>query len=610
MRKNIFITSITFLLLLSSCGSTQTDIWTGTGTGSIAKTPFIVKTINLSDNSGTIQVEKSWRITASSSLTLTSQWAGEIGKIFVKEWQRIKAGTTIAVLKDTVNNFDLRLAQAENTLKVQEANIETTKINLEQAVQNARIAYERAKKSLETLTAKNGIIEATLMNTNSKTLDTYNVNYKSYLSDIEKNMTMMIYEWDKILGMSNTFELANDSWEPYLGTRSGNSVADAKNDWNRTYSVRGDIRAKLEKGGNIETTDPIKDLELISAAIIQTRKYTDSMIYMIQNNTVGAGLSQDLQNGWTTAWNGYRSQIGLSETTYNSWKGNALTFLKSYKNTELGTRLAVISLGRDLTSEEQSSLSANTEAKLAFDTNRITLKDQIDNAKLSLEQADKAYKTSVELRDATLDQLDANKRNSEIALDQARRDYSKLTISAPIEWNITKVIANVWQAVNIWSAVAEFSGKLPQVVIDIDSDLASTLITGDTVIISTEWKTLTGIITAVSNISNSNLLSTVRMSIQNGEKYIGKTATIIFQSREKIHSDTFLLPINSVKIISEEEGEVYIISGTGTLSKKVVKLWKVWDTNIEVIGNFDKKDKIITSDMSNYDENKNTVVVE
>jgi len=93
-----------------------------------------------------------------------------------------------------VNNFDLRLAQAENTLKVQEANIETTKINLEQAVQNARIAYERAKKSLETLTAKNGIIEATLMNTNSKTLDTYNVNYKSYLSDIEKNMTMMIYE--------------------------------------------------------------------------------------------------------------------------------------------------------------------------------------------------------------------------------------------------------------------------------------------------------------------------------------------------------------------------------------------------------------------------------
>ena len=608
MRKNIFITSIVSLLLLSSCGNTQTDIWTQTG--AIIKTPFIVKTIDLSDNSGTIKVEKSWRITASSSLTLTSQWAGEIGKILVKEWQRIKAGTTVALLKDTVNNFDLRLAQAENTLKIQETSRETTRINLEQAVQNARIAYERAKKSLETLTAKNGILEATLMNTNSKTLDTYTINYKSYLLDIEKNMTQMLYEGDKILGITTNFEYANDSWEPYLGTRVGDSKAIATNEWNKTWAVRGLIRAKIEKWADLDMKNPIQDLELVATWITQTRVYADSMLFMLQNNVIGAGLSQELQTGWLTAWNGLRSQIGWSETVFNTWKAGALSFLKSYKNNELGTKLAVASLSRELTTDENASLTVNSEAKLAFDTNRITLKDQIENAKLSLEQADKSYKTSLELRDATLDQLDANKRNAEITLDQAKRDYSKLTISAPIEWNITKVIASVWQTVNIWSPVAEFSGKLPQVVIDIDSGLASNLITGETVIVSAEWKTLTGIITAISNISNANLLSTVRMSIENGEKYIGKTATIVFQSRGKSDSDTFLLPINSVKIISEEEGEVYIISEIWNLSKKIVKLWKVWDTSIEVIGTFAKKDKIIVSDMGNYDENKNTVVVE
>jgi hypothetical protein len=117
----------------------------------------------------------------------------------------VKAGATIAVLKDTVNNFDLRLAQAENTLKVQETSIDTTKINLEQSVENARIGYERAKKTLETLTEKNGILEATLMNANQKTLDTYNINYKSYLLDIEKNMTQMLYEGDKILGITTNF---------------------------------------------------------------------------------------------------------------------------------------------------------------------------------------------------------------------------------------------------------------------------------------------------------------------------------------------------------------------------------------------------------------------
>lgn len=97
------------------------------------------------------------------------------------------------------------------------------------------------------------------------------------------------------------------------------------------------------------------------------------------------------------------------------------------------------------------------------------------------------------------------------------------------------------------------------------------------------------------------------MSVQNGEKYIGKTASILFQSRERSFKELFILPINAVKILSEEEGEVYIISGDGTLSKKSVKLGKVGDINIEVMGDFNENDTIITSDMSNYDENKNTI---
>jgi len=79
-------------------------------------------------------------------------------------------------------------------LKIQETSIDTTEINLAQSVENARIAYERAKNTLETLTAKNGTLEASLMNSNQKTLDSYNINYISYLLDIEQNMTQMLYE--------------------------------------------------------------------------------------------------------------------------------------------------------------------------------------------------------------------------------------------------------------------------------------------------------------------------------------------------------------------------------------------------------------------------------
>lgn len=131
----------------------------------------------------------------------------------------MKAGTIIATLKDTQNNYDLRYSQAQNTLKVQNAGIETTRINLEQSVDNARIAYERARQAYDTLTGKNDLAYDTLVNTNSKTLDGYNESYKTYLSDCERIMTSMLYDGDKILGITTNFEYANDSWEPYLGTR-------------------------------------------------------------------------------------------------------------------------------------------------------------------------------------------------------------------------------------------------------------------------------------------------------------------------------------------------------------------------------------------------------
>jgi hypothetical protein len=120
--------------------------------------------------------------------------------------------------------------------------------------------------------------------------------------------------------------------------------------------------------------------------------------------------------------------------------------------------------------------------------------------------------------------------------------------------------------------IAEFAGKHPQIVVDIDSSLASTLMVGDTVSVSVESHTLTGKISALSNISNANLLSTVRITLENAEKYIGKSATMTFFSVASTKSDTLLLPINAVKIISEDEGEISIVSGSGVLEKQTVKL--------------------------------------
>lgn len=598
MKSLISIVLIS-VLILSGCWAPAVETPTEK-----EKTKFIIDTYEVGKEQKNVLIQKTGRITASSSLTLTAQGAGEISKISVREWQSVKAGTVIATLKDTQSNYDLRFSQAQNTLKVQNATIETTRINLEQAVDNARIAFERARQSYETLTNKNNFAVETLINTNSKTLDSYNESYKTYLSDTERIMTQMLYEADKILGITTNFQYANDSWEPYLGTRVGNSKSLADNEWGATYALRWDLRARIEKTKTINLANPDEDFEFISKSYTQSRKLADAMLYMLQNSVVWGGLPQELLTGWVASWNGQRTSVQGSEWGYNTWRAQTLTFFKWYKNTELATKFALTSLSRPLTSEENAIINASNDLKVTYENARIDLKDRIENARLSLEQAEKAYNTAQALRDATLIQLDANKENAKIALAQAERDYAKLRVIAPVDGVISRVIANVGQSVNIGSQIAEFTSKQPQMVIDIEPNIVSWLAVGQSVNIMVEEKNLTGTIMALSSVANANLLSTVRIAVPDWQAYIWKSAIINFFPQNNVDWETILtLPLDSVSIISEGEWEIFVYTGTG-ISKKTVKIWKTLGDAIEINDIISNGTEIILTNMNNYDSNK------
>ncbi len=589
-------------LILSSCGSTVS-----VNTTEVKKTPFFIDTFRVGEKQSNVSIEKTGRITASSSLTLTAQWAGEISKVSVKEWQSVKAGTVIATLKDTQNNYDLRYSQAQNTLKVQNASIETTRINLEQSVDNARIAYERALQAYNTLSGKNNLAYDTLVNANSKQLDAYNESYKTYLSDAERIMTQMLFEWDKILGVSTNFEYTNDAWEAYLGTRVGDSKALATNEWNSTYSARWDLRARIEKSKVINLANPIEDFELISKSLTQARKYADAMLYMLQNSVPGGGLPQEMLTGWLASWNGQRATIQWSEGGYNAWRAQTLTFFKTYQNTEIANKLALASLSRALTAEEQNTINSSNDLKLSYENARIDIKDKIENSRLSLEQAKKSYETTQALQTATLIQLEANKENANIALSQAERDYSKLRIVAPVDGIISKVIGSVWQSVSIGSAIADFTGKQPQIIIDIEPNIVSGLSVGQNVNITVEENTLTGVISALSTVANANLLSTVRISILDGQSYIGKSANINFIPNSSMQwAEILTLPLDSVSIIAEWEWEISIYTSTG-ITRKSVKIWKTLGDTIEILDKIPDGTEVILTNMNNFDENKHSI---
>ncbi len=596
----IFLLSTFFF---SSCTKTQEVI-----VESKKKPEFFIQTYVIGKKVESYNVEKSARLIAWSAITLSAESIWEVTTISVKEGQKIKKGSRLISLKDTINSYDIRLAQAENTLAIQDSSIESTRLSLDRAITDTQIAYEQAKKNYDTLLAKNALIYDSLVNTNKKTFESYSENYRTYLGSIESLMTNFLYEWDKILGISTNFEYANDAWQAYLGARAGNSYADATNEWNKTYGSRGEIRAKKEKWADISAETISSDLETITNGYIRIQKYVDAMIFMIQNDVIWGWLPQVTQDGWLALWNGIKTQIQASEAWFNTWKSQTLTFFNNYQNTERATQIALASLTRDLTAEESTFLSGSQDAKLTYDNTRVDLKDRLKTVELAMKQAWSARDNALKSKELTLNQLSATRNSSDLALEQAKREYSKLAVIAPFDGTVTKVSTSIGQRTNMGTPLIEIASNVPEILLDVDGDIANNVSNGDTVTVKMNEKTFTGTIIALSRNAWTNLLYTTRISVPSALWSLWSAVNVVFTlSKETISSDAgegVMLPLKSVKIISEQEWEIALLGTGNIISYKSVKLGRIAGEGVEIIEKLDPSLEIILTDISSYESEK------
>ncbi|MBP6981515.1 HlyD family efflux transporter periplasmic adaptor subunit [Candidatus Gracilibacteria bacterium] len=604
--QKILAFSLLIPFFLVSCGKSAEEVVKTPE----PKTPFYIETYTVGKKIETASVEKSARLIAGASLILTADSAGEITSINVKEGQKITKGSLLVSLKDTVNSYDIRLAQAQNGLVTQDATLESTKISLDRAISDTQIAYEQAKRAYDTLTAKNPLAYDTLVNSNQKTLDNLDSTYQVFLADMEKNMDQILFESDKILGVSPQFEHTNDIFEAYLGAQRGNLKSASLNSYATALSQLGEVRSLRGKSLTPENANEyIKKLEDDYNII---RAHVDDMVLMIQNNVISVGISQQQEDAWVAQWNGLRSLIQSSNSSFTTWKTSTLTFLKNYKTNELAVKVALEGLNRNLTTEEKALINSISDAKLLYEQNIIDLKDRMKSAELSLKQAENARDVAMMTKNATLAQLSANRNTALLSIDQAKRDYSKLSITSPFEGTVTKVMGTVGQRTNMGTQVLEVISNTPEVLVDLDGAIASGLSVGSEVQIKIGEQILPASIIAISKAAGSNLLYSTRISVPKAQKYIGSAIKIIFTiNKETLASgmiDNILLPLKSVKIISEQEGQVAIFGTGNTLNYKSVKLGRVSGYGVEIVDPLDSSTEVILSDVENYDSQKNILV--
>lgn len=604
--KKILVLFVLVPFILSSCGAPTEETQK-----TVEKKPFYIETYSVWKRVETYSTEKPGRLVAASSLVLWAESAGEVTSLLVKEGQKIKKGMKLIGLRDTVNSYDIRLAQAENALKIQDASIASTKLSLDKAVSDTEIAYEQAKKAYDLLMAKNTLVYETLLNTNIKTLESYNENYKSYLWWVETLMNNFLYEGDKIMGMTSAFQYTVDGWKPYLGAKVGNLYSQATNEWNNTYASRWDVRMKKEKWGTLADATLQSDLDVITTAYTRLQKYIDTMVEMTQNNVVWGGLSQEMQNGWVALWNGIKTQVNASESAFNAWKAQTLSFFKNYKNGEIATKLAIESLTRELSSGELATISGS-DMRLTYENTRLDMKDKIRSAELALKQAKTARDSASKNRDITLNQLAANRTSTSLSLEQAERDYSKLALFAPFDGSVTKVMASIGQRTNMGTPLIEIASNNPEILIDLDEETASAIKNGDEVRAQIGKNSYTGKVLAVSRTAGANLLYTTRISVPSALSDLWSAVTVIFTlEKESIDPDAgknIILPLKSVKIVSEQEGEIVILSTWGVLEYHSVQLGRVLSEWVEILDTIPPASEVVLSDLSNYVSDKYTLI--
>ena len=597
MKKLTLVIFLSFVIL-SSCGKAQEE-----AISVFKKKPFSIETQIIGKKRESYFIEKSARLIAWSSLALSAESVGEVSSISVKEWSKIKKGTRLISLRDTVNSYDIRVAQAQNSVSIQDASIESTKLNLDRAIFDSQIASDQSKRAYNTLVAKTTLSYDTIVNAHQKTLDNIDTNYKNYLADIDKNLDQVIFESDRILGLSSNNEYTNDGFESLLGARVWNLKYLSDNSYGRALAQLGQIRAQKLKTIIPETAK--SDIENIELAYTLLQKHLDDMIYMIQNNVITGELTMERNAWWITQFNGFRASANANSAAFSQWKLQTLTFLKNYKFNELATKVAVESIDRKLSPEELAMIDSSPDAKLLYNTTIIDLRDRIVGAKLALKQAENARDTAVKARSTTLAQLDATRQGWVLSLEQAQREYAKLAIVAPFDGSVSKVIATLGQRVNPGTPVLEVISNAPEVLIDLESDIIWSLKLGDSVRVLVDQKPFTGTITAISRAAGTNLLYATRISVPNATWLIGSAVSLTFQaSRELTDSniaEKIILPLKSVKIISEQEGEISLLVGANIITHKSVRLGRVVGDGIYIEEALDPKAEIIISDISNFD---------
>ncbi len=639
MKKIISLLLLT--LLLVSCGKTEEIVKT-------EKKDFLVEISPIDALWNNSFLKKSGKIEWKDDIKLSSQANWRISKIAVKEWEKVKAGQNIVFLDDTVANYDLNLEKVDNLIEKIQISYDSTKISLDKQVYDIEIALEKLRNNLETLKNTSSIdiiqTEDNLSNLDYTQTDTkssieldklentiakleldYDNTKKSNIENISwfketikkeiKTQSIFINDlyifWDKLFNISGNYDDSGDKIKDFLWAKNTSQK-------NETIEALYDIRDYKNNTLDNLVIDVIDEANLaiyiknVEIWYTKISDYLDSLEKTLLNSVSSEwSLSQTSIDLYTSSINSYQTLYSTYNASFLIFKNSSTSFLNTYKNTESSIEKQIELLNKDKNLLVKNYDLWATQTKNTLDKVMYATNDNIKSLELQIKQTEQSLDTMIKTRDITLKWIENSLKEAYISEKIAIKEYNKLNIKATIDWVIWDILVNEWQDINNGTPILTIiSDKASQVELYFkESELASIEVWNN--VFTNIWdKSLTWSIYSISTIADNTLsykvLAVFNERIQN--------LWWVIDVSIPIKSSSILIPIKNIKLVWTNKWIVYIYNNKKVTEKEIL-LWKMYKDDIEFLGFLDskidpKKVFIVTSDFSNFDENKHIIKIE
>lgn len=598
----------------------------------VEKQSFYIETQRIAaDNWVRTEIVKNGKIAGTSELTITAQVPWRVEDIPSELGDVVAENTLVVQLYDTNGAYSfasqragLGVDSAKNTYQQQ---VE----NLEKQLSDAQLAYERAKSqsdaaiqdaekqlekaqydlenssmnewsatSLQIAKLEKDLEKAefdyeTKRKSDEQTVDNFIATAKNIHNDVLLLMQDVVYETDKVLGITNQLRDINDAYENNLSATNTSQLNSAKDTF---YALQWQVaQLKTYDAASISRENVEERLKQYQTFLSPVNTMLDSMEKVLLYTVTWPNLTQTQLDVLKAQFDGYQSRAQWTISSITAQLNSIVSFLTSYEDQQESLSKSVSLLEQQIEITQKSLEDAQFNTQIWLDRTQIWATNSEQGANISLQTAESALNFIINTKNTTLETIDNTRKHAELAYQESLANSAKFSVTSPIQWQVTDIFVDIGQDVTPGTPLIKIVSDQQEIEITMQENELDAVEVGQEVLIRSDegvevlWKLISK---ADAGDRNGNFKALVQLS-ENVLK-VWTFADVILPVGKGIT----WVDINVVRIVDNGIWEIFL-RNNGQIEKKTVELGSLLGNQIEIRTPLPATAEIILTNIEAYD---------